>query len=131
MELYVKQTSNCPNGLPLNRFELLSPTWEGESLILPFGEGAGRDYYQVVGWTDLFMGRPCGLKVARVQAPQGEEGFLVWGGNSGLRVLDDRVEPEEWEAHLPPGWGMPIVWIDDPGDLPDDVRGAIKWGIKR
>jgi len=29
MELYVKQSSNCPAGLPLIDVTRLSPTWEG------------------------------------------------------------------------------------------------------
>jgi hypothetical protein len=40
-------------------------------------------------------------------------GFLVWGGDWGIRVLDDSVFPDPGEERLPPGWGMPIVWVGD------------------
>lgn len=125
MELYVKQTSNCPNGLPLIRFELLSPIWEGESVLVPFGDEVDRDYFRVVGWTDLLMGRPCDVKVAKVRF-NSSIGFLVWGGNSGVRILDPRREPEDWEAQLPAGWGMPIVWIEYAEDIPEDVLAVVE-----
>ena len=124
MELYVKSTSNYPAGFPLTHFKRLGPTWEGQEIVLPFGEGPVRRHHPVVGWTDLFMGRPCSVKVARVLVGK-VEGFLVWGGNSGLRILCDRRKPEEWEAPLPTGRGMPIIWIDAPADLPEEVREAV------
>lgn len=106
------------------RFELLSPIWEGDSVPIPFGDEVDRDYLTVIGWTDLSMGQPCKVNIARVQNGF-VEGFLIWGGNSGLRVLDDRRKPESWEAHLPAGWGMPIIWVDDHEDLPDEVRAVV------
>lgn len=90
----------------------------------------------VVGWTDLFMGRPCSVSVTRVRntpvditgKPAGEPAtaYLVYGGNSGVRVLDGDRELQEWESHLPPGWGMPVVWVEDAADLPDDVRAVVE-----
>jgi hypothetical protein len=139
-QLYVKNTSNC-EGLPLQTFERLGPEWEGESLMLPFGEGGGQQTFKVVGWTDLFTGRPCEVHVARVRwlaSPQpgitggpaeDTEGYLVWGGNSGVRILDDDTEPTPGvDEHLPPGYGRPIVWValEDVGDLPDEVRAVVE-----
>jgi len=135
LELYVKNTSNC-EGLPLQNFTELSPTWTGERVIIPFGPEMRR--LEVVGWTDLFTGRPCPVHVARVRWLPHErpdisggpaeplEGVLVWGGNSGVRVLDDEVEPVEGvNDHLPPGWGRPVVWIEDATDLPLEVRDVL------
>lgn len=135
-QLYVKNTSNC-EGLPLQTFERLGPEWEGENLMLPFGED--RRTLKVVGWTDLFTGRPCKVHVARVRwlahdrpdisggPAEDTEGYLVWGGNSGVRILDDDAEPMPGvDDHLPPGYGRPIVWVDDVADFPAEVRATVE-----
>lgn len=50
----------------------------------------------------------------------------MWGGNSGVRILDDDAEPTPGvDDHLPPGYGRPIVWVDDIGDLPLEVRDLV------
>jgi hypothetical protein len=123
MQVYVKSTSNC-DGLPLTTFEVLSPIWTGESIRIPFGpEGVEHD---VIGWTDLFFGSPAPVHVARV-SHRGREGYLIWGGNSGVRVLDDQAEPVPGvDDHLPRGWGQPIIWVEDPDDLPADVRAVVE-----
>jgi hypothetical protein len=124
-QIYVKPTSNC-EGMPLQTFERLGPEWVGDSLILPFGpEGTE---YEVVGWTDLFGGSPCQVHVVRVRhIPRGEEGYLVYGGNSGVRILDDEADPIPGvDDHLPRGYGMPIIWVEDVGDLPPDVRAVVE-----
>jgi hypothetical protein len=119
VSIYVKPNTNC-GPLPLMTFEV-GKVWEGESLILPFGpEGEERE---VIGWCSLFGGSPCPIRVARVRAP--DEGFLVWGGDWGVRILDDSIPPDPGEEHLPPGWGMPVVWVEDGGDLPPHVREVV------
>ena len=138
-QLYVKSTSNC-EGLPLQTFERLSPEWSGESLRLPFGEGREARSLEVVGWTDLYTGSPCDVHVARVRwlpherpdisggPAELQEGYLVWGGNSGVRILNDDAEPTSGvDEHLPPGYGRPIVWValEDVADLPLEVRDAV------
>ena len=75
-QLYVKSTSNCPEGLELQTIERLSPEWTGDSLTLPFGEGATMRRLAVVGWTDLFGGRPCAVHAAQVRW-HGQDGYLV------------------------------------------------------
>jgi len=144
LQLYVKNTANC-GGLPLQAFDLVGPTWSGESVTVPFvaeggddGAGDGADETlipcEVTGWTDLFGGRPCAVRVAwarRLPQPtaaaelvagwpdwQSQTGILVWGGNSGIRVTG----PGAYEA----GFGMPIMWLEDPELLPDEVRAAIQ-----
>lgn len=144
IQLYVKNTSNC-EGIPLQTFDLLGPTWQGDSITIPFvepgaddGAGDGEDETivtcDVSGWTDLFGGRPCPVKVAWVRRlPQPtavaesiagwpdfyrDTGILLWGGNSGIRVTG----PGAYED----GFGMPIMWLEDETLLPDDVRLAIQ-----
>ena len=136
-QLYVKNTSNC-EGLPLQTFELLGPTWSGDKIELPFGEPPDVKRCDVVGWTDLFMGQPCPVNVAGVNwlpsnvpaitgGPAAPTlGLLVWGGNSGVRILDDQAEPTPGiDDHLPRGFGRPIIWIEDPADLPEEVRRVV------
>lgn len=145
LQLYVKPTSNC-QGLPLQTFERLGPEWSGDSLALPFGEGEGladeeARTLEVVGWTDLFTGTPCPVHVALVMwlphkrpdiggGPGGlVVGYLVWGGNSGVRILDEEAEPTPGvDEHLPPGHGRPIVWVnlEDVDDLPAEVRAVVE-----
>lgn len=135
MELYVKATSNYPGGMPLTIFEELGATWTGDQIVIPFGEGDERRDRIVVGWSDLFMGQPCEVSVVKARntprditgkvIEEPSVGYLVYGGNSGVRVLDDEREPQEWDAHLPRGYGMPIVWIEDVNDLPADVRAVV------
>ena len=123
-QLYVKNTSNC-EGLELQTVERLSPEWTGNSLTLPFGEGAEAAEREVVGWTDLFGGRPCAVHAARVRW-LGQDGYLVWGGNSGVRVLDGEATPiEGMDDHLPPGYGRPVIWVEDPTDLPAEVQAVV------
>lgn len=124
MEFYVKKTSNCPQGFPLTTFDVLSEVWTGNKIILPFGPD-GEKMLVVVGWTDLFNGWPCQVHVAKVRVPQGAEAYLVYGGNSGVRILDDDAEVEDWNAHLPPGYGQPFVWVMDLADFPDEVRAVV------
>lgn len=138
-QLYVKHTSNC-EGMPLQVFERLGPEWTGNSLRLPFGPAdEPRRVLEIVGWTDLFTGRSCPVHVAHVRwlpherpdisgGPQtSQEGYLVWGGNSGVRALDPEAEPTLGAEHLPPGWGYPIVWVavEDVADFPQEVRDVI------
>ena len=144
VQLYVKSTSNC-GGLPLQSFELLSPTWSGPSIEIPFVDPGGDDEIgdreldetpimcKVVGWTDLFGGQPCWVRVAwarwLAQPTEAAEklmgrpdwmrpvGILVRGGNSGLRVTGPGVYED--------GFGLPIMWLEDVSLLPDDVQATI------
>src|SRR2546425_122559 len=87
LEIYVKQTSNVLGGMPLTSFQELSPTWSGENVTLPFGPE--QVPYEVVGWTDLFFGSSGTVYVVKAQASGGVVGYLVYGGNSGVRILDE------------------------------------------
>jgi len=137
LQIYVKATSNCLSGMPLTTFEELSPTWSGESLYIPFGPSEGkRKRLRVVGWTDLFNGRPCPVHVVKARHESAEgPGYLIYGGNSGVRVLTKKRPAKDdatlmalgdYDAHLPPGFGMPIIWIEDIADLPRKVRAVVE-----
>lgn len=143
-QLYVKNTSNC-EGLPLQVFERLGPEWTGDSVTITFyDEDDNARRLEVVGWTDLYTGQACPVHVGHVRwlphtnpdisggpwRPQ--EGYMVWGGNSGVRALDPEAEAEAGAEHLPPGHGYPIVWValEDLPDLPQhEVRDIITRAI--
>ena len=55
------------------------------------------------------------------------EGYLVWGGNSGVRILDEEATLMPGvDDHLPRGYGRPIIWVEDVGDLPPEVREVVE-----
>lgn len=138
-QLYVKATSNCES-LPVQTFQRLSEEYINDSVVLPFGPGG--EALEVVGWTDLHNGQPCQVHIARVRWLPHERpdisggpdvavtGYLVWGGNSGVRILDDRIEPIAGvNEHLPRGYGRPVVWVGGLGDLPDVVQRVVTMPI--
>ena len=114
LELYVKDTSNC-RGLELQTWATPGETWTGDRVKVRFGEGDRRTL-DVVGWTDLFFGSPCKVHVVKTDW-HGRPGYLVYGGNSGVKMLD----PEHGD------WGMACVWIeeDDADDLPAEVLAVV------
>lgn len=134
-QIYVKPTSNC-EGFPLHSFKMLSPEWYGNRVKLPFGKD--RKVCSVVGWTDLFGGGPHTIRVVKVvyfppvipgQNSEGlepQKGYLVYGGNSGVRVLDSSIASIEGvNDHLPRGWGAPFIWVTDISDFPKEVQRVI------
>lgn len=123
-QIYIKPTSNC-EGMPLQTMTELSRTWTGESIVLPFGDEDEKK--KVVGWTDLFGGTACGVNVVKVKW-HGQIGWLVYGGNAGVRILDDDAPVMPGGEHLPRGYGRPIVWVEDADDLPDEVRQVLNQG---
>lgn len=140
IEIYVKGTSNCPVGMPSTRWKQLSPEWTGERLtvFIPIKETTEENpnVYEVVGWTDLGGGSPTTVTVAHVRTipeEEGEEeveGYLVYGGNSGVRILDESVEPVKGvDDHLPRGTGEPTIFVLDLADLPQEVQDIV--GNKR
>ena len=124
IQIYVKSTSNC-EGMSLQTFETLSPIWTGEKIRLPFGEPPKVKRLEVVGWSDLFFGQACPVNVAKVRAGS-ITGWLVYGGNSGVRILSNQAKPTPGvDDHLPRGFGQPMIWLTDSRDLPRGVRKAV------
>lgn len=131
LEIYVKSNSNC-EGLPLQSYEPLGAPWTGESILIPFGPE--RKPLEVVGICSL-IGRPvCPIHAVKVratakQSATGEpvDGVLLYGGDFGVRVLDEDGDPlyEDYPETLK-GYGLPFVWVDDPNDLPAEVRAVIE-----
>lgn len=114
LSLYVKDCNNAPGGMPLTTFTLLSPVWTGEQITLPFGPESEKRV--VVGWNDLFFGSPVAVSCTQVQAPDGSVGFLVYGGNQGVRI---------YQASYEDGYGQAIIWVEDAADLPDAVKETL------
>ena len=117
---YVKNTSNC-QGLPLGwdaGVRVVEELGNHTAAIVKTGEDLRKR--KVVGWTDLFFGKPTSIDAYRVEW-QSRAGILICGGNSGIRILAKRGDPEAREPgvddHLPNGWGMPILFIEDESDL--------------
>jgi len=124
LTIHVKPNSNC-HGMQLTSFSELSPTWQGEQIVIPFEDGEERKNLTLVGWQDLFFGSPCSLQVVQVRTG-GHEGFLIYGGNCGIRILDELAESiPRVDDHLPGGYGTPILWIDRVEDLPEDVQAVV------
>ena len=126
---YVKANSNC-EGLPLTSLEELlggawmpDSIWEGKPLICT---GEDLKPRQVVGWSSLSGGSPCNVKAfIREDGVQ----IALLGGDWGVRILatdDDEWESPFGEDHLPPGWGTPILTVEDFDDIEDKgLRAAI------
>lgn len=113
IQIYVKPNSNC-EGLALTTFEVLSETWDGKPYIY-FGEEGEREKREVIGWTSL-ANPESNAHVIRAIAPDGTEGYLIYGRDLGLRVPDLEL-------------GMPIIWIsleDGETDLPAEVFEVVK-----
>ena len=99
------------------------PQWSGRRLRLQQPGRVGLRESELVGWSDFYTGTACDVHVAR--ASDGEHsGWLVWGGTLGLRAVPVGVEDVEalrggeWEAR-------PLLWLDDPALLPDEVRAVV------
>jgi len=114
---YVKRTSNTPQGIDLG--------WDADLTVLEelgchqaarVRTGEDLVVRRVVGWSDLFGGTSAPLNAYRAQW-QGQTGILLCGANSGLRILANDGEDGDKNKHLTPGWGTPILWIEDEDDL--------------
>ena len=122
LNLYVKSTSSCL-GMALETFNVTpGKTWTGDKLKMWFGTHDNRRECEVIGWTDLFFGSACKVRVVKTtwqneRVGIAHTGYLVYGGNSGVRISD----PEHGER------GMACVWVDasDAGDLPAEVLEVV------
>lgn len=127
LQIYVKNCTNCPDGMSLTSYELLSEVWSGDSITLPFLENAAWKHYEVVGWTDnlfnnpypdVVRGCPDLVYCAKVRSRSEEEGYLVWGGNYGLRINGRD------------GWGQAVLWLEYLEDLPKHVQHTVLYGVE-
>jgi hypothetical protein len=120
---YVKNTSNC-EGLELGwdaNIAISEDLGEHTAAEVKCGEPETKNWKRrrVVGWSDLFFGTPVRIHAYRATA-NGANGILVCGGNSGIRILAATNDPDsrtEHDEHLPKGWGMPVLWLEQAADL--------------
>lgn len=104
---------------------LLGPRWTGMRLRLERPEDLGLEHGDLVGWSDFYGGGPCTVNVA--YATNGKRnGYLVWGGNLGLRALPGHL------GHADRSLGdvlqpLSILWIDDVSMLPAEVQEAVEY----
>lgn len=130
VQFYVKPTSNC-EGLPLTTLsQLFGGEWSAErfradSILLKTGEDLTPRF--VVGWTDLYGGIPCQLAAYERIGDEDLPAVALVGGNSGLRIManmdEGAVDPDD---HLPPGWGAPVLLVEDFDDIVDKrLRAAL------
>lgn len=107
-------------GTPLMSVTRLGPEWTGRRLRLRDPARLGLANPELIGWSDFYAGSACDLHVAR--ATDGtRQGWLVWGGTLGLRAVPCEGDAEDrarWE-------GRPLLWIEDPAVLPEDVRRVV------
>ena len=105
--------------------ERLSDEWSGQRLHLPFVLGCWQLVLPVIGWTDANGGSPCQVHVVKTRY-YGALGFLVYGGNQGVRVLDNDSEPVERTIdRFSRGWIQPFIWVECADDLPQSVQKIV------
>lgn len=149
----IQDCANCPGGAALQEFQVLSKTWTGAEA--PWGEitdflymGAtwespgGRDVdasrlwlaypRTVVGWqgnpgerAPVHVVRVVALPTSEVADGPLDEHLLYYGGDAGVRVLDD--PPTEGEG-LPPGQGYPYLTLPASAitALPAEVQAVVR-----
>ena len=126
LEIHIKPSLNYSAKMPPMNFQVLSETWTGESIDIPFGEDRGRK--KVVGMSSNIICREAPVHVVRVKGNSStgmsSEGGLVYGGDNGVRVLEDAGD-YLMNGYLRPGCGYPLVWIEDVEDLPPKVREVV------
>lgn len=129
---YVKPTSNS-EGLALTTLSQLFggewSAWRYRADSILIRTGADLTPRQVVGWTDLFSGSSCPAVIYERIGDEDEPAWAIVGGNSGVRILandDEPFTPALGAEHLPPGWGSPVLLIEDGDDIVDSgARAAL------
>ena len=124
VQFYVKPTSNCA-GLDLTTLaQLFGGEWStcrfrADAVLIKTGEELTPRL--VVGWTDLYTGTACPVAVYERIGDEDLPAVALVGGNSGLRIManmdEGAVDPDD---HLPPGWGVPVLLIEDYDDIVDE-----------
>lgn len=120
MKVVVKRNANCGE-MPEMEFVRLDIENFGPELIYNLDTPDGRPLrtFKVIGL--IAEGSRCDVHSVRARDQNGREGILVYGGDGGVRILDDRVERKPGEEHLPKGYGFPILWRDALDGLSTEV----------
>lgn len=135
VQFYVKATSNCEPLQLTTLHALFGGTWStwryrtADGILIKTGSDLTPRF--VVGWTDLYGGIATECAVYERIGDDDEPAWAIVGGNSGLRILANMdeygdFEPAEGTEHLPPGWGSPVLLIEDGDDIVDaGARAAL------
>lgn len=135
VQFYVKATSNCEPLQLTTLHALFGGTWStwryrtSDGILLKTGSDLTPRF--VVGWTDLYGGIATECAAFERIGDEDEPAWAIVGGNSGLRILANMDESGDFEPapgaeHLPPGWGSPVLLIEDGGDIVDEgLRKAL------
>jgi len=103
IDVWVAQGKNYPREVE-KHFTLLSPVYAEEGIELSLKQGIR----EVVSVDDR-LGTTNNVQVARACNEIGEEGFLIWGGLEGVRVLDESAQEV---TGLPRGVGHAFLWLE-------------------
>ena len=120
--LYVK-TSVHNRGTPVLSITRTGPEWSGKRLRMVDADGLGLAHGDLLGWSDFYGGTVCDVHVANASDGQ-HEGWLVWGGNLGLRSVPDdfedlaRLRSSAWDA-------LPLLWVNDLRHFPAEVASVV------
>ncbi|MGA8571994.1 MAG: hypothetical protein ACLP7A_05715 [Desulfobaccales bacterium] len=83
LDYEVTPGGNVAAGLPRLELQVLSPIWQGETLVLDYPDG---ESHTLVGWQGPGDGGPCPLRVFWTRhQPGAPAACLAIGGDAGLR----------------------------------------------
>ncbi len=122
MKISVKKNMNC-DGMPETEFMELGPKISGKELVyhLDNSDPEKERVFRIVGWTVEGGETPDEVTSVRAQDRLGRPGTLIYGGDGGVRILDENAERKgEEDEHLR-GYGFPIIWIEDGKGLPHEI----------
>lgn len=120
--LYVKASVHN-RGTPVLSITRSGPTWSGTRLRLVDAARLGLAHGDLLGWSDFYGGTVCDVHVANASEGQ-HEGWLVWGGNLGLRSVPAGFEDvgmlrsSVWD-------GLPLLWVNELRHFPPEVVAAV------
>ena len=122
MKISVKKNRNC-DGMPETEFMELGPKISGRELVyhLDNSDPKKERVFRIVGWTAEGGETPYEVTSVRAQDRLGRPGTLIYGGDGGVRILDEDAEREGEENEHLRGYGFPIIWIEDGKGLPHEV----------
>lgn len=122
MKISVKKSMNC-EGIPETEFIELGPKISGRELVyhLDHSDPEKERVFRIVGWTTEGGGTPYEVTSVHAQDPLGRPGTLIYGGDGGVRILDENAERRGEENEHLRGYGFPIIWIEDGKGPPHEV----------
>ena len=122
MKISVKKSINC-EGMPETEFIELGPKISGGELVyhLDNSDPERERVFRIVGWTAEDGGTLYEVTSVRAQDQLGRPGTLIYGGDGGVRILDENAERTGEENKNLRGYGFPVIWIEDGKGLPHEV----------